>query len=123
MIQEQVSGYELIIGAKRDPLFGPVIVMGLGGVMTNLINESVRFVCPLSQDYVQYVISHSKLSALVSGYRGAEAVNMAQLYDLLSKVAHLMTASDRIQEIDLNPVMIQKNGQLIAVDARIVTSN
>ncbi len=123
IIQEQISGYELIIGAKRDPLVGPVIVLGIGGVMTNLIQESVRLLCPLHQDYVQYVINQSKLGSLLAGYRGYEPVNMVQLYDLLSKVAHLMIASDRIQEIDLNPVMLQKSGQLIAVDARIVTSN
>ena len=123
LIQEQISGYELIIGAKRDPLFGPVIVMGLGGVLTNLVNESVRFVCPLNQEYVQYIISHSKLRALITGYRGAEPVHMAHLFDLLAKLAHLMTASDRIQEIDLNPVMIKKDGTLIAVDARVVVGN
>jgi succinyl-CoA synthetase beta subunit len=48
---------------------------------------------------------------------------MAQLFDLLAKLAHLMTASDRIQEIDLNPVMIKKDGTLIAVDARVVVGN
>jgi acyl-CoA synthetase (NDP forming) len=51
LIQEMIKGYELIIGTKRDPVFGPVIVIGLGGVLTNLIHETERLISPVSYAY------------------------------------------------------------------------
>ncbi len=122
LIQEMIKGYELIIGAKRDPIFGPVIIIGLGGVLTNLIHETVQLVSPVSYAYTQYILQNSKLAPLIQGYRGARPVDVGHLYEMIQVLDHLMRTSDYIQEIDINPVMITSDGKAVGVDARVVVS-
>jgi len=122
LIQEMIKGYELIIGAKRDPVFGPVIVIGLGGVLANLIHETERLISPVSYAYTQYILQKSKLGQLIQGYRGAQPVDIGHLYEMIQILDHLMSTSDFIQEIDINPVMITPEGKAVGVDARVVVS-
>ncbi|MEI6327490.1 MAG: acetate--CoA ligase family protein [Candidatus Roizmanbacteria bacterium] len=120
VIQEMISGYELILGAKRDPIFGPVIVVGIGGVLTNLIHESVQFITPLGYAYAQYALQKSKLAKLVHGYRGMHPIDEGHLFEMIHIIDHLMNTSDYIQEIDINPLMLTQSGKTVGVDARVV---
>ncbi|MFA9288528.1 MAG: acetate--CoA ligase family protein [Weeksellaceae bacterium] len=118
-IQKQYSGYELIIGAKRDPLFGPVILVGFGGIYAELLHETIQFVIPVS--YADFLIKlhASKLSKFVTGYRNMPILNAQMLYSAVSKLAGLMDHITEIKEIDINPLMMTDEG-MIVVDARVI---
>jgi acetyl coenzyme A synthetase (ADP forming)-like protein len=114
------GGIETIVGMSRDPLFGPVVLFGLGGVSVEVLRDITVRVAPITDRDAEEMVSEIRGSALFKGYRGAPPVNTATLLDLLHRVSRLAIEQPEIQELDLNPVVVfPGNRPCFAVDARM----
>ncbi len=118
-LQKQVKGHELILGALRDPIFGPVVLVGLGGIYAELLQEAARFVYPFNFYSFKEAIEKTKLKKLVSGFRGNEPLDLKKLYTVAVSIGTLFEQYPQISELDINPLMIV-NGAPLAVDGRVV---
>lgn len=112
-------GVEVIVGVNRDPQFGPVIMFGLGGVFVEVMKDVAFRLAPLSEADADELMSEPRGAALLTGYRGGPAADLAALRELLLAVSRLVDARANILELDLNPVFVYPDG-LLAVDARVV---
>ena len=120
LIQPMLKGdLELIAGIVRDPQFGPAAMLGLGGVWAEVYKDVVFRLVPLNKEEILRMVSDLKGQALLRGYRGSKPVNMESLANWLIKLGGLAMAFEKIQEIDVNPLLIA-NGEPIAVDATII---
>ena len=119
LVQRMVpAGVEMIVGALQDPLFGPLIACGTGGVLVDLLADSAFRLHPLTEPDAVEMIDQLKGARLLRGYRGAPPADEAALRDVLLRVSELVTAAPEIQELDLNPVMVTASGACVA-DARV----
>ena len=109
---------ELIIGARKDPHFGPVILFGMGGVLTEVFKDISMGLPPLNRMLAGHLIGKTKIATVLKGFRNIRPMDMALLEELLIRVGRLMTDFPEIQTLDINPLMV-KNGVLTAVDARV----
>jgi len=112
-------GVEVIIGMSKDPQFGPVIMFGLGGVWVEILKDVAFRIVPLERRDAREMINEIKGLPLLQGYRGQEAVDLANLEDLILKVSSFVEQHPEVKELDLNPVFAYKDGA-VAVDARVV---
>lgn len=122
MVAEMIRGeYELVVGVKRDPTFGPTILVGLGGVWVELLEDVAMRICPLSPTDAVDMIAELKALPLLRGYRGRPGCDIAAVEDLLLRVAAFADAEPSVLELDLNPVLVGPVGSgAIAVDVRMV---
>jgi acyl-CoA synthetase (NDP forming) len=122
LVQEMAAGLEVIVGALNDPVFGPVVVFGLGGVYTELLKDVTRGFAPFDVGAAKQMISEIKGSALLNGFRGQPALDIDALADALSRVSLLIADhAGRIAEIDINPLFVRPAGQgVVAADALII---
>ncbi|MEJ5300339.1 MAG: GNAT family N-acetyltransferase [Thermodesulforhabdaceae bacterium] len=111
--------YELLIGAKQDSLFGPVVVFGWGGIFAEVLKDRAIGIPPLNRALASLIIEKTRVSKLLKGYRGLPPADLELIEELLIRLANLVTDFPEIQELDMNPVLIQK-GKPIIVDARII---
>lgn len=119
LLQHMLMGFEMLIGAKRDPTFGIVLVVGLGGIYTELLREISYRVFPFSYDEFLYMISETKLSKIIRGFRGSGLIDTKKLYEIVVRVGLLMDNYPQIKEIDINPLIISDK-TIQAVDGRII---
>ncbi len=120
LIQPMVKGdLELIAGIVRDSQFGPAAMLGLGGVWAEVYKDVVFRLVPLHKEEILEMVSDLKGNALFKGYRGSKPVNMESLADWLIKLGWLAMNFEKIQEIDVNPLLIV-DGEPVAVDATII---
>ncbi len=120
LIQKMVSGgMEVILGAKRDPSFGPVLVFGLGGIYVEILKESSLRVAPINRFEAEEMVSELKASAILKGARGKKHLDIEALIENLLRLSQLMIDFPEIEGVDINPVMVLEEGAF-AVDARIV---
>jgi len=123
LIQPLLKGnLELIAGVFRDPQFGPAVMLGLGGVQAEVYKDVVFHLAPLNQRDVLGMASDLQGQALLKGFRGSKPVNMESLADWLTKLGWLALKFEKIQEIDVNPLLVV-NGEPVAVDATIVLTS
>ena len=121
LIGEMVSGTQLIVGIKRDVQFGPVIMLGLGGIYTEVFKDVVFRVAPVGAAEAQKMLSELKIYPIIKGARGQKPLDEAALIDLIVKLSELSLALPEIKEIDLNPVMVLERGRGVKiVDARMI---
>jgi succinyl-CoA synthetase beta subunit len=119
-LEAMVTGVELIIGAKIDPQFGPVILLGIGGTSVEIYQDTAIRMAPLTKEDVTDMVHSLRARRLLEGYRGAAAVNMVKLTQTLLGFSGLvMEMADQIESIDLNPVMCT-NTDCVVADARIM---
>jgi hypothetical protein len=119
-VEEMAKGVELIIGAKIDVQFGPVVLLGIGGTGVEIYQDTAIGMAPLTEDNVHSMAASLKGKKLLEGYRGEPAVNMDQLVKTMMSFSNLvMDMADQIESIDLNPVMCTPEACIVA-DARIV---
>ncbi|HBH90454.1 MAG TPA: CoA-binding protein [Hyphomonadaceae bacterium] len=117
------KGVELILGAKRDPQWGPVILIGFGGVSAEVLKDFRVLAPDLSHDAVKGEILKLKGAPLLTGFRGAQPVDLDAIADAVVRMGALMLSEARIQEIDLNPVIARPVGQGVdALDALMLVS-
>ena len=119
LVQQYVTGgVELLVGAVQDPVFGPLVAFGPGGVYAELIGSTRFALAPLGEIDVDELISSGKAAKLVDGWRGGPAADRAAVADLIHRVGRLAEDFPEVAELDLNPVIARPNG-CIAVDARV----
>jgi len=111
-------GLELIIGAKNDPQWGPVILAGFGGVTAEILQD-VRLLSPdLTKEAIVAELNLLKQAALLNGYRGSPALDVDAVADLIGTIGRFLLAEPSVQELDLNPVVVYPKGQgVVALDA------
>jgi len=116
-------GVELIVGARNDPDWGAVILVGFGGVQAEILQD-VRLLSPdLSRDAIIAELRALKSGALLDGWRGAPALDVDAVADIIATLGQLLRGTPEIREIDLNPVVVYPTGQgAIALDALIVAA-
>ncbi len=119
-LEKMAGGAELIIGAKIDDQFGPVILMGIGGTGVEIYQDVAIRMAPLAQEDIPSMIFSLKGRKILDGYRGGEAVNQATLTRTLLDFSKLVVdMQDYIESIDLNPVLCSSEACVVA-DARII---
>jgi len=120
LVEESLSGLELIVGAKVDFQFGPVVLLGIGGTGVEIYRDTVLRMAPLRPEDAASMIKGLKAHQLLEGYRGADPINLQRLSDLLITFSELvMQIEPCIESIDLNPVMCSADRCVVA-DARIM---
>ncbi|MFH2020804.1 MAG: acetate--CoA ligase family protein [archaeon] len=119
LIQEMIQGTELIIGMKRDKTFGPVIMLGLGGVFVEVMKDISMRIAPVSKFECYSMIEELKGKKLLSGYRGSKPVNKEKIVDIMLRLSALSLKETNIEEIDFNPVMADDKNAVV-VDARVI---
>ena len=112
-------GRELYIGVVTDDPFGPVIAFGAGGTMIELIHDHAMELPPLNQFLARRLIERSRVHETLGDWRGAPAVDMAALEQVLLRVSEMVCELPQLREMDINPIIVDEHGA-IAVDARIV---
>jgi len=113
------NGRELMIGIIKDPVFGPVISFGSGGTAVEIMGDSAISIPPINHRLATDLINRTRVSKLLGKFRNMPAVNMEQLIDVLLGVSSMACELPWIQEMDINPLIMDENG-IVAVDARIV---
>ena len=116
--QMAAPGVETIVGVVQDPLFGPLVMFGLGGVATELLGDRSFRILPLTDLDAAELVRSLRSSPLMFGYRGAPPVAVAALEAVLQRVARLAGSVPEVVELDLNPVIVSPSGA-VAVDARV----
>jgi acetyltransferase len=117
MIKRQ--GYEVIIGAKADPLFGPVILFGMGGVGVGLFKDFAIGIPPLNQTLVRRMMEETKMYQLLKGYRNFPPANIKLLEEIMVRFSQMLVDFPQLKEVDINPLFINEK-EAFAFDARIV---
>jgi acyl-CoA synthetase (NDP forming) len=123
-IQEFVTnGKEMIIGMKRDPQFGPLLMFGLGGIYVEILRDVSFRLAPIKELGALHMIESTKASKLLSGIRGEKPSDIKSIVEYLERMSQLVMDFSEIQEIDINPLLVFEQGKgSKVVDARIVIS-
>lgn len=122
LVQEMIGGgAEAIVGFKRDPAFGPMVVFGAGGMLVELVRDVQMRPTPLSLEQAFDMIERSAIHPLLAGYRGGPRLDVPALADTLVRVSLLAAGYPEIQELDLNPVKVLGEGEgCVALDYKFV---
>jgi acetyl coenzyme A synthetase (ADP forming)-like protein len=111
-------GVETMVGVVIDPLFGPLVMFGMGGVTAELLQDRAFRILPLTDRDAAELLRSLRASPLLFGYRGARPVDVSALEDVLQRVARLAAVTPQVAELDFNPVIVSPSGVAI-VDARV----
>lgn len=124
LVQEMVNGgVEVIVGGKRDPQFGPVVMVGLGGVLVELFADFQLAVAPIDTTMARHMIQTLWGYPLLHGYRGASPMDIDSLCTILKHISDLMAVFPSISEIDLNPVKVLPAGEgSLVIDCKVFLS-
>ncbi|HVP23871.1 MAG TPA: acetate--CoA ligase family protein [Conexivisphaerales archaeon] len=117
LVQEMVSGIEVIMGSVRDATFGPVVIFGLGGVLTELLQDFATAIAPVSKEKAREMILSVRTAPVLQGYRGGPKVDVERLAELLARFSKILTENPSIEELEVNP-MIVRGDRIVAVDVR-----
>ncbi|TFV64759.1 hypothetical protein E4P41_00530 [Geodermatophilus sp. DF01-2] len=121
VMQQQVRGLEILVGARRDPQLGAAVVVGLGGVATEVHNDVVTTMASLNRDEARAALRRLRAWPLLDGFRGESRRDVDALVDTIVAVSELVESDPGIVELDLNPVMVGHEGEgVTVVDARII---
>lgn len=113
------AGIEIMVGARIDPLLGPVIVAGLGGVLVELIKDTAVALAPVTRAEARGMLARLRGAAALNGFRGAKPVDLARLAEIICRISELAAdQGERIAELDVNP-LICAGSRIVAVDALI----
>jgi acetyltransferase len=125
LVQEMLSGgIEVIVGATRDPQFGPVVLFGLGGVFVELFRDVALRLAPVVEEEAKEMVEEVRGSRLLKGFRGRPVADVDAIVDVLVRVSQLtVDLQDRVLELDINPLIVFEKGKgARAVDALVVLS-
>jgi acetyltransferase len=122
LVQEMISGVEAIVGARTDPLYGPLLLIGSGGILVELVRDAALRLLPVTPADIAAMIDNLKLNRLLSGFRGRPAADRTALEaTALALGRFYLDHRARIEEIEINPLMVRANGA-VAVDVRVAWS-
>lgn len=118
------AGHEVIIGMRRDPNFGPVMMFGLGGIYVELFRDVAFRVAPLTHDDALEMIFETRAGRLLSGFRNQPTADLEAILDAILRLSHLALDFPEIQEAEINPLLVRpKGGGAVALDCRILLEN
>ena len=124
LIERQMAGAvaEMIIGVKRDDLFGLVLVVGAGGILVEMVEDAATLLLPVDRATVEQAVHGLRVAKLLRGYRGRPAGDIDAAVDAVTAVAAFAEAHrDKLVELDVNPLLVMPKGQgAVAVDALVV---
>jgi acetyltransferase len=122
LVQEMVSGTEAILGARNDELYGPMLLIGSGGILVELVKDAALRMLPVTDADVSAMVDGLKLSRLLAGYRGRPAADRPALEETALALARFfLNHRDRIADIEINPLMLRPSGRgAVAVDVRVL---
>ena len=121
LVQEQVQGVELIVGAYRDSEFGPVVLVGLGGTAAEVLADVQFLLAPVDEAEALAALARLRGFALLDGYRGQSKVAVDEVARAVSAVSQLAVQVPSLQELDVNPLIVTSE-RAVAVDVRVVLS-
>lgn len=113
------SSTEVIIGATKDPQFGPALMFGLGGIFVEILEDVTFRIAPLTGREAREMIMEIKAYPVLEGYRGRPPADVEALVEILLNTSRLVMDHSEIKELDLNPIMVYEKGAM-TVDARII---
>jgi len=121
LLQEMIkSGKEVILGAKQDPIVGPVVMFGLGGIYVQVFKDVVFRIAPIGREEGMRMIESIKSIKLLKGVRGENPYDLKSIVDNLLRLSQLITDFPEIEELDINPLMVLEEGKgALTVDVRI----
>jgi len=120
LVQEMApSSTEVIIGAIKDPQFGPAVMFGLGGIFVEVLKDVTFRVAPITVDEAREMIAEVKAYPLLKGYRNLPPADIEAIVQILLNTSRLVMEHQEIKELDLNPIMVYEKGAK-TVDARII---
>ncbi|PKN87324.1 MAG: acyl-CoA synthetase [Chloroflexi bacterium HGW-Chloroflexi-8] len=115
------KGQEVIVGMRRDPGFGPVIMFGLGGIYVELFKDVAFRVAPISKNDAMDIVFSTKAGTLLRGFRGAKESDIESVVDILMRLSQLSCDFPEISEIEINPLLVLPKGEgSIALDGRVI---
>lgn len=118
LIQQQLSGFELFIGAKHEPNYGHLIMCGLGGIFIEVLQDVSSAISPVSKNEAEQMILNLKGNVLFGEFRGKKGIDKDIYIDLIQRISALVKLAPEIIELDLNPLLANADG-IIAIDSRI----
>jgi acetyltransferase len=123
LVQEMVSGgHEILIGVSRDPVFGPVLTVGLGGIYVEVLKDVAFRLPPVGKDEAIEMLRELRAFPLLAGVRGHPASDVAALADCIERISWLaVDLKDKVLELDINPLRVLPNGARV-VDALVVAA-
>tara|TARA_B110000211_G_scaffold150698_1_gene171344 strand:- start:6089 stop:8215 length:2127 start_codon:yes stop_codon:yes gene_type:complete len=123
MVQDTVA--ELIVGVNRDSQFGPALVIGAGGILVELLNDSCRLLLPTDKETVERALDSLTVTRMLKGFRGQTAGDINALVDAILAIGDYAQAHwDSLLELDINPLLVLPQGQgVVAADALIIVAN
>ena len=113
------GGYELVLGARKDPIFGAVILLGAGGVATEVLRDQALELPPLNERLALGMLESLRIWPLLSGHRGRRAIDLDALLEVVMRFSYLVADYPELSEIEINPLLASADGA-IALDARAV---
>lgn len=120
LIQEMApSSTEIIVGAIKDPQFGPALMFGLGGIFVEVLKDVTFRIAPLTRDEAEEMIKEVRAYPLLKGYRNTPPADIEAIVNILLNTSRLVMEHQEIKELDLNPIMVYEKGAK-TVDARII---
>ena len=121
LVEEMVKGdRELVCGLTRDAQFGPCVMFGIGGIFTEVLQDVVFRVAPLTSRDAQEMVKEIRNRKIIESFRGQSAVDVDMLSQILVTLGEIGLQYEAVREIDINPVKIRPDGKPVAVDALIV---
>jgi succinyl-CoA synthetase beta subunit len=120
LVEEMIeTGLEAIVGVQRDPVIGPVVVIGAGGILTELLDDAVVLVPPFGAESVRNALARIRFGRLLGGYRGRR-YDVAALVDIAVRIGQVALNEPRLESLDINPVLVQPDdGGVVAVDGKL----
>jgi acetate---CoA ligase (ADP-forming) len=112
-------GCEVIVGMRRDPQFGPLIMFGLGGIYVELLTDVSFRVAPVSRAEALAMIHETKAGRLLSGLRGRPAADINAVVDCILRLSQLALDFPQIEEVEINPLLALPQGA-VALDGRVI---
>jgi len=121
LVQEMVIGdRELVVGLTREPQFGPCVMLGIGGVMTEILADTVFRVAPFEIAEAEDMLAELRSNKILDAFRGQKPADRHTLYRILAAVGEIGLVHPAVSEIDINPLIITPAGRIVAVDALFV---
>jgi acetyltransferase len=115
------KGEEVIVGLKRDPGFGPLLMFGMGGVFVELFKDVAFRVAPLTREDAEAMVKETKASNLLNGWRGGIVYDLEAIYDAILRLSKLAEDFPQINEIEINPLRVYPQGEgALALDCRMI---
>ncbi len=122
LIQKQIPGIYIIMGAKKDPVFGPLVMFGLGGIFVEILKDVSFRLAPITKTEARKMIKEIRGYKILKGYRSQKPVDINNLSKILANLSKMIAKEKNIQEIDLNPLIVNEK-KVLVVDAKIIINS